>query len=33
MENHSWSSEEEPLFLKENQMQNEKTDDYKYKVF
>ena len=33
MENHSWSSEEESLFLKESQMQDEKTDDFKYKLF
>ena len=33
MESHSWSSEEEPLFLIENQMQDEKNDDFKYKQF
>ena len=33
MESHSWSSEEEPLFLIEHQMQDEKNDDFKYKLF
>ena len=33
MESHSWSSEEEPLFLIENQMQDDKNNDFKYKLF